>query len=209
MKAFVVMGRTLKAVYDELFLCVFLSLIWWAGTIFIPTAAPVTLGLHHVANRIANYKRVDMSFFWEAARSNVGRGWALYLINLLIPIIIATSIVFYLSTTSWLRVLGFVCIWLFIFVLMISQYYFPLFWQQDEPNLRLVLRNAVLLALQHPLYTLLMLLFQIILLGISVAITLPLFLLAPALIAISANFALNGMLQEVGLAPQPPQAAPR
>jgi uncharacterized membrane protein YesL len=209
MKAFVVMGRTLKAVYDELFLCVFLSLLWWLGTILIVTAAPATVGLHQVANRIANYKRVDSSFFWEAARMNIGRGWLLYAINLVVPIIIVTSIFFYLSTTSWLRVFGFVCIWLFVFVLMISQYYFPLFWQQDEPNIRLVLRNAVLLALQHPLYTFLMLLFQLLLLGLSIAITLPLFLLAPALIAISANFALTGMLQDMGLAPQPPQVSPR
>jgi uncharacterized membrane protein YesL len=209
MKAFVVMGRTLKAVYDELFLCVFLSLIWWLGTVLIVPAAPVTVGLHQVANRIANYKRVDSSFFWEAARANFGRGWLLYLLNLVIPVVIFTSIFFYLSTDGWLRVLGFICIWLFIFVLMISQYYFPLFWQQDEPSLRLILRNAVLLALQHPLYTFLMLLFQLLMLGLSIAVTLPLFLLAPAIIAISANFALTGMLQEMGLAPQPPQAAPR
>jgi uncharacterized membrane protein YesL len=209
MKAFVVMGRTLKAVYDELFLCVFLSIMWWLGTVLVVTAAPATVGLHQVANRIANYKRVDSSIFWEAARSNIGRGWVLYLINLLVPVIIVTSIVFYLGTTGWLRILGFVCVWLFIFILMISQYYFPLFWQQDDPDIRLILRNAVLLALQHPLYTFLMLLFQLLLIGLSVAITLPLFLLAPALIAISANFALTGMLQEVGLAPQPPQAAPR
>jgi uncharacterized membrane protein YesL len=209
MKAFVVMGRTLKAVYDELFLCVFLSLMWWLGTILIVTAAPATVGLHQVANRIANYKRVDSSFFWESARMHIGRGWLLYAINLIIPVIIFTSIFFYLSTTGWLRIFGFICVWLFIFVLMISQYYFPLFWQQDEPDIRLILRNSVLLALQHPLYTFLMLLFQIILLALSTAITLPLILLAPALIAISANFALTGTLQEVGLAPQPPESAPR
>jgi uncharacterized membrane protein YesL len=209
MKAFTVMGRTFKAAYDELFLCVWLSVLWWVGTILVIPAAPVTMGLHQVANRIANYKRVDNSFFWEAARANFGRGWLLYLISLLLPIIIGSSIIFYLSTSGWLRILGFVCIWLIIFALMIGQYYFPLFFQQDEPNIRLVLRNAVLLTLQHPLYTFLMLLFQILLLGISIAITLPLFLLAPALIAISANFALAGMLQEMGLAPQPPQASPR
>jgi uncharacterized membrane protein YesL len=196
-------------VYDELFLCVFLSLIWWLGTVLIVTAAPATVGLHHVANRIANYKRVDNSFFWEGARSNIGRGWLLYLINLVVPIIIATSVVFYLSTTGWLRILGFICIWLFVFILMISQYYFPLFWQQDEPNIRLVLRNSALLALQHPLYTFLMLLFQLILIALSVAITLPVLLLLPAVVAITANFALTGMLQDVGLAPQPPQTAPR
>src|SRR5688500_3355936 len=118
MKAFVIMGRTLKAVYDELFLCVFLSLMWWIGTILILPAAPATVGLHHVANRIANYKRVDSSFFWESARMYIRRGWLLYLINLLVPVIIFTSIFFYLSATGWLRILGFVCVWLFIFVLM-------------------------------------------------------------------------------------------
>jgi uncharacterized membrane protein YesL len=209
MKAFTVMGRVFKAAYDELFLCVWLSVLWWVGTLLVVTAAPATAGLHQVANRMANYKRVDSSFFWEAARANVGRGWLLYLVNLLIPVIIFVSILFYLATDGWLRVFGFVCIWLLIFALMIGQYYFPLFWQQDEPNLRLILRNAVLLALQHPLYTFLMLLFQIFLLALSVAITLPLFLLAPALIAISANFALTGMLQEVGLAPQPPVVSGR
>lgn len=209
MKAFTVMGRTLKAAYDELFLCVWLSVLWWVGTLLVIPAAPVTLGLHQVANRIANYRRVDSGFFWDAAKTNFGRGWLLYLINLLLPVIIGSSIVFYLSTTGWLRVLGFVCIWLLLFALMIGQYYFPLFFQQDEPNIRLVLRNSILLALQHPLYTFLMLLFQLLFLGLSIAITLPLFLLAPAVIAISANFALTGMLQDMGLAPQPPQPSAR
>ena len=40
MKAFTVMGRTIKAVYEELFLCVYLSLLWWLGTVLIVTAAP-------------------------------------------------------------------------------------------------------------------------------------------------------------------------
>lgn len=204
MKAFKVMGRVFKAAYDELFLCVFMSLMWWVGTLLVVTAAPATLGVNQVANRMANYKRVDNSFFWESARSYVGRGWLLYAINLLVPVIIAVSIVFYLSATGWLRFLAFICMWLLLFSLMIGQYFFPLFWQQDEPDIRLIMRNAALLTLQNPLYSFLMLLFQLVLIAISVAITLPLFLLTPALIAISGNFALAGLLQEMGLAPEPP-----
>jgi hypothetical protein len=106
-------------------------------------------------------------------------------------------------------VLGFVCWWLLLFVLMVGQYTFPLFWQQDEPDLRLALRNAALLTLQRPLYTFLMLVFQLVIIGVSVAIALPLFLLTPGLIALSANFALTGILQDLGLAPQPPVVPPR
>lgn len=209
MKAFMVMGRVLKAAYDELFLCVFMSVVWWGGTLLVVTAAPATLGVNNVANRMANYKRVDSSFFWEAARSYMGRGWLLYLISLLLPIIIGVSIVFYLGAAGWLRLLAFVCMWLLLFALMIGQYFFPLFWQQDEPDIRLILRNAALLALQNPLYSFLMLVFQLLLIAISIAITLPLFLLTPALIALCGNFALAGLLQEMGLAPEPPVVSGR
>jgi uncharacterized membrane protein YesL len=209
MKAFTIMGRTLKAAYDELFLCVFLSIIWWIGTILILPAAPVTIGLHQVANRIANYKRVDNSFFWESARQHIGRGWLLYLINLLAPVAIFFNIWFYFNSQGLLQAIGVFWMWLFVLSLMIGQYIFPLFWQQDEPDLKLVLRNATLLALRHPLYTFLILLFQLTLLVLSIGLTLPLILLAPALIALTANFALVGLLQEMGLAPHPPQAPPR
>jgi uncharacterized membrane protein YesL len=209
MKAFLIMGRTLKAAYDELFMVVFLSVAWWIGTVLVLPAGPVTAGIHQVANRLANYKRVDNSFFWEGSRMYVGRSWLLYLVNLLLPVVIGFSIVFYLNTTGWLRVFGFICIWLLLFVLMVGQYTFPLFWQQDEPDIRLALRNAALLTLQRPLYTFLILLFQLLVIGISVAIALPLFLLTPGLIALSANFALAGILQDLGLAPQPPVIPPR
>jgi uncharacterized membrane protein YesL len=209
MKAFAIMGRSLKAAYDELFLCVYLSLLWWVGTLLILPAAPVTAGLHQVANRMANYKRVDSSFFWEAARTKIGKGWLLYLINLLLPAMIAFDIWFFFNSEGWLQILGVFFLWLLIYSLMVIQFTFPLFWQQDEPDIKLVLRNAALLALRSPLYTLLVLLFQLVLLTISAALTLPLIILAPALLAITANFALAGLLQEMGLAPEPPQPSAR
>ena len=38
MKAFLIMGRVIKATYEELFLVVGLSVAWWAGTLLIVTA---------------------------------------------------------------------------------------------------------------------------------------------------------------------------
>ncbi|MEZ4657788.1 MAG: hypothetical protein R2911_09460 [Caldilineaceae bacterium] len=208
MKAFTVMGRTIKAGYEELFLCVFLSLVWWAGTLLIVTAAPATLGLHKVTNRIANYKRVDSSFFWEAARSNIGRGWLLYLLHILIPVAVLFNVYFYISSpVTWMRIIAIAWLWIMLLIAMMMQYLFPLFWQQDEPDFKLILRNALLLALRYPLYTFLMLIFQILLFALSVALTLPLLLLMPALMGLAANFALVGVLQEMGLAEGPPEVA--
>ena len=231
MKAFLVMGRTLKAAYDDLFLCVFLSIAFWVGTLALPLifnslarlvnlplsvvapvtlllmlpAAPVTTGIQKATNRIANYLRVDKSFFWEGTRQYSGRGFLLFAINLLVPAAIIFNIWFYFNSQGWLPIIGVAWIWLLLLWLLMGQYTFPLFWQQDSPDLKLVLRNSALLAVRHPLYSLLMLLFQIVLLAASTALTLPLILLAPGLIALAGNFALAGLLQEIGLAPQPPE----
>lgn len=206
MKAFTVMGRVLKAAYEDLFLCVFMSIAWWIGLLPIVTIAPVTMGTNHVANRIANYKRVDNSFFWEGLRQHIGRGWLMMLITLGAPAAVIFNIWFYANSQGYLRVIGVAWLWMLLLVLMISQYFIPLFWQQDEPSIKLALRNATILALKHPLYTLLILLFQVVLLALSVGLTLPLVLLWPALAALTGNFALAGLLQEMGLAPEPPEA---
>jgi hypothetical protein len=244
MKAFVIMGRVLKAAYDDLFLCVFLSAVWWAVPIILllllgavgqyaggvletlPTPLgiaalavllvivlivqpAIAMGMNYVANRIANYKRADSGFFWEGTREQRRRGFILFFLSLLIPVAIGFNIWFYFNSEGWLQIIGVVWLWLFLFSLMAGQYFFPLLWQQDEPSVRMALRNGILLALQNPLYSFLMLIFQLVLLTISILLTLPLILLAPALIALSGNFALVGLLQEMGLAPQPPEAPMR
>lgn len=227
MKAFIVMVRTIKSSYEELFLCVFLSIIWWVGhsgsivmmfglsqqsillmILGIPLlvlAAPATVGLHRVANRIANYKRVDSSFFWEAARQNIGKGWLVYLIHIILPAAVTFNVWFYINAApSVMRIIGVAWVWILLLILMFIQYLFPLFWQQDEPSIRMILRNAFLLALRYPLYTFLMFIFLILFGTLSAVLTLPLFLLAPAVLAIGANCSLVGVLQEMELAPQPP-----
>jgi len=209
MKAFIVMGRVLKAAYEDLFLCVFMSIAWWIGLLPIVTIAPVTMGVHHVANRLANYKRVDNGFFWEGLRQYIGRGWLLMLICVGAPAAISFNIWFYANSQGYLRIIGVAWMWMLLLALMIGQYIFPLFWQQDEPSIKLVLRNATILALRHPLYSLLMLLFQLVLLALCAVLTLPLVLLWPALMVLTSNFALAGLLQEMGLSPQPPDMPKR
>jgi uncharacterized membrane protein YesL len=122
------------------------------------------------------------------------------------PAAVVFNIWFYANSQGYLRVIGVAWLWMLLLVLMISQYFIPLFWQQDEPSIKLALRNATILALRNPLYTLLILLFQLVLLALSVGLTLPLVLLWPALAALTGNFALAGLLQEMGLAPEPPEA---
>ena len=238
MKAFTVMWRTIKALYEDLLLWVWLSVLWWAGVapiifIFLSLATGIveslilfllagiilfpvglvlassaTAGLHNVANRVANYRRVESAFFWEGARSSIRKSWLLPTINLGILVGVAFNIVWYWRLdTQWSPIIGILWAWVLIIVLMAGRYFFPLLWQQDEMSIKMVLRNAFILALRHPLYTFLMFLFQVLLLVVSVFTVLPIFLLTPAAVVLAMNFSLVGLLQELDLAPEPPPGA--
>lgn len=205
MKAFPAMWRTIKVLYDELFLWVWLSVLWWVGTVLVLPAGPVAAGLHAAANRSANYKRVDSGFFWDAAKGHIGRSWLLVGANLLLHAAVVMNIAFYSnSPATWSRYITIMWLWVIVLVMMAGQYLLPLYWQQDNPSLRLMFRNAYILTLQHPLYTLLILLFQLALIAISFATVLPIFLLMPASVAVAANVGLVNLLQDKGLAPPPP-----
>ncbi|GEM_PF-541117 len=245
MRALTVALRTVQVLYDELFLMVWLSILWWLGALpmllIVSTGAQIGLstvagaptgsgtalvlfvalvlgvgiggvfcamatgGLHRVANRLANYRRVDSSFFWEGATTQVRRSWALLALEILLVAALLFNIVFYLSSPAqWMRVIGMAWIWVLLLGIMAIQYTFALFWQQDEPSLRLVARNALVLTLQHPLYTFTLLLIQLMWVAIAAVTVLPFFLLLPAALAVTANVGLVTLLQEKGLAPPPP-----
>lgn len=234
MKAFRVMGRTLKATYDELFLLVLLSVLWWiaplaiimpalyimqrlhgatmalfgiaAVVLLVVASAPATVGLNRVANRMANYQRVDNSFFWAGAKQNFRRGWILFVFTFILPVGLLFNIWFYGSGRGLMQSFAAFWFWVLLLLMMMGQYLFPLLWQQEDPGLMLLLRNALLLTLRHPLYTFLMLVFQLLVLAISTALAVPLLLLAPGILAVASNFAFTGLLQEMGMAPQPPDS---
>jgi uncharacterized membrane protein YesL len=208
MKAFTVMWRTIRALYEDLLLWVWLSVLWWIGVFLVLPAGPVTAGIHNAANRVANYRRVESAFFYEGARATIGKSWLLLGINLLMIAGVAVNIRFYGSSdASWAQIVSIVWVWIMIIILMAGQYFFPLLWQQDDMSVKMVLRNAFILALRHPLYTFLMFLFQVLLLVVSFVTVLPIFLLTPAAVVLAMNFSLVGLLQELDLAPEPPPGA--
>jgi hypothetical protein len=96
-------------------------------------------------------------------------------------------------------------LWLLVLAMLAVQYFYPLFWQQTEPSLGLIVRNGFLLVARHPLYSLLMFLFQILLIVLSIVLVAPIVLILPGLLILSHNYALIGLLQEMNLAPPPPE----
>ena len=204
MKAFIAVGRALRALYDDLFAYVWLSLLWWLSVVLILPAGPATMALHRVANMSANYKRVDTSDFLKTMRQHIGSGWLFFGGQLVALVGVVVNIVFYLNRPGWSMVAGVAWVWVLLILLFMGQFIFPLFWQQDDRQPLLVVRNALILAFRRPLFSLLLLLLQGILLAISIVVPIFLVLTTPAMIALIANFGMAYVLQEMGMAPLPP-----
>jgi len=204
MKAFAITWRGLAGLFDELFLYIFLSVLWWVGVILVLPAGPVTLALHNVANRTANYKRVDMSLFWGSLRKNIGASWLLFGGSLVAIVGLLANIWFYGVRSGWFFVIAIAWAWVLLIVLMAGQFFFPLFWQQADRRLILIVRNAVIMAFRYPLFSLLLMILQLILFAVSIVIPIFVVLIAPALIALIANFGMVHILQDMDMAPPPP-----
>ncbi len=194
----------MRALYDDLFLYVWLSLLWWAGLILVLPAGPATLGLHRVANRAANYKRVDASYFWQSLRKNIGVSWTLFGGSLLTLIGLISNILFYGNRPGWFFVITVAWLWVLLIFGLMGQFIFPLYCQQDDKRVILVVRNALILAFRNPLFSLLLLILQLILITVSIVIPIFIVLIGPAMVALIANFGMAYLLQNMGLAPTPP-----
>jgi uncharacterized membrane protein YesL len=204
MKAFPVVFRAFKAFYEDLFLCTQVSLLWWVGLLLIVTAAPATYGMNAVTNRLANYKRSELGIFWQEGRGRFGKAWLLFALVVVVVALILLNVWFYSDAGGYWGIAAIVWLWVLFVALMVGQYLFPLMCQQNEPDIRLALRNAGVLALRSPLYTAIGLIVQLLIVFASVSLFVPLLLILPGLIALISNFLLTGLLQEMGLADPPP-----
>jgi len=168
--AFRIAWWSLRDTYEELFILIGANLL--ALLLFIPvvTGPPALAGLHHLGFRIANEKRVELGFFWEGFRSYFLDSWKLAALNVLVFGILGADIWFYLFRTQgvW-RVIGFVSVWLLLIWIVAQLYTFPLLVRQEERKLFLLIKNAILLTLAYPGFSLTTTVLLVLILALSVA----------------------------------------
>jgi uncharacterized membrane protein YesL len=171
----------LRGVYDELFSLAGMGLIWFAVAVLVPYGAfyltarlfpvipvvigavlislipapPITAALYRVTVEIAHERRIEFGYFWQGFRSYFGLSWKIAGLLLISGAILAVDVVFYLRADNMLfSAIGFLGLWACVFWLAIQLYLFPLMITQEDKRLKLILKNAALLALAFPFFTL-------------------------------------------------------
>lgn len=184
MKALRVFWLAIRDLYEELMLLAGVSVLWWLSVLLIIPGPPATAGLYYLAHRIVHERRVEFSFFWEEAKRSFGKSWQLAGVNLLGLIIVLVNFNFYLRLNNALRYAAILWLYLLLLWLAMQIYLFPLLFEMEEPRLGWILRNAVLLPLIRPGYTLLLLILLIAVTFLSSVLFLLLVVAWPALLAL-------------------------
>lgn len=162
--------------------------------IAILAGGPAMAGVHYLTNPIPHEKRIEFSYFWEGLKSYYLKSWQILGLWVGGAVIMATNIWFY--RTWWQQgteiaiIPVILFLWIMVLWLGIEPYLFPLLLEQEDKRVLVVFKNAVLLALVNPGFTVLLM----VLLGATLLLSLvfpPLLLLATfSLVALVDNRAI-------------------
>lgn len=210
MKAFSVVGRALASFYNDLFLLVGMTLLWWVtGGIFVGAsiavawillqsggpwwlapllaipAGPAGAALANVARQSARDLHADRSFFFDGLRQYWRRALALNAIGMVILALLMLNMVFYFSLTGMvLRFLAFFWAYLIVFCLGVQLYLFAVLVGLQVPTVSGALRLAAAMALANPLFSVIVIVLAAILTGLSIILFFVLILAWPAIMAL-------------------------
>ena len=194
-----------KAIQDwwyDLFLLMFMNIVTMLLFIPIITFPPALAGLWNVGNLLAHGKAATWADYFEGFRRYFWKAWRLALLNILIIVIVYTNIRFYTpgiapfeisdNLSTWIRGL-FVAVALLW--LLLQMYLMALLLEQEDQRWRMALRNAAVLFIANPGFTIVLALLLLIVAALSTLFTLPWFLFTLALFAVVCNKAVLHLLE--------------
>jgi uncharacterized membrane protein YesL len=172
------------------------------GLLVLLLPGPGSLGLHSIAAVMARRDSPTWSQFIDGIRGNVGLGLKLFLISLIVTVILAVNMFFYLAAQpEWLKLASVLFAYLLLYWLSMQLYLGPLVVMVGERRLFALYRRAAMLVLAHPIYTLVLLIALLLLLLICL-VAVPIYpLFAMAFSALTGTRALAQLRQKYD--PQP------
>lgn len=210
---FSVLWRSIVDFYNELFPMVGMNLLWMIVTvpfalIFFPIVAgvtqlppelafvpamvflliapnPASAGIHNYANQLVKEERVEFELFKAGLFRYWKRALVLMVFGFLGFALLIGNVAFYLSMEHFLvKALGVMFIYGLVIWGAMQLYLMPLLIEQEDKSIRVLYRNAALLAMDNILVSIVLLLVLLIVSALSVIIPLLVMLLAGTLVAL-------------------------
>ncbi len=187
--------------YLDLIPLITLNVLWFVCSIPLVTLIPATGALFYGTNRLAHGKPAGWREFFEGFRICFRRSWGWGIVNLVVAVGLFANYFFYQA--NWLHVLVFAVaiVWLTIQV-----YNYPLLLEQEQPHLRLALRNSLVLIAKRPLFTLgAAFVIGLLMVGTTIILLPAWMMITASVCAFVANLATLDSIAKVGGKPKPPE----
>jgi uncharacterized membrane protein YesL len=203
--AFRVVRAAIVDLWDNVFLVIFCSLVWLFLVLLIIPGPPATLALFDMAERIARREHLlEFRDYLRAVWARFGVGWrwgavnipvlAILLIDIrVVPRMVSPTVATYLQFFLFLALV----MWI-----VVNWYALAFLFQQKEPSVRQALRNGAVLLLQHPLFTLVLVIITAVLLWLSTILIIVNLLFGPMVVALISTHAVLSRLEPMRAAKQ-------
>lgn len=195
-----VIGRSFVDWWDGWLDMVLVMIVWFVAQITIILGPPATFGLYYVAYSMINGEALGIRGLISGGRKYFWKAWLWGAVNLLVIIILTVNVNFYSNiAASWAPFL-LIIVALLGFLWFCMQFYaLPYFMEQDIKNLFIAMRNGLLTTLAAPFFTFVLMIIVVIVIGLSAAFVIPLFLGLPGVIPLLGVRALYNRLESFGL----------
>jgi uncharacterized membrane protein YesL len=206
MAALRVCGRTLRDSWDDLVQLALLNLAWLGLSLTVVLLPPSTVAMFEATHEIARGRSVTLSDYLRSVPRHLAASWVWVLLNVLVGGVLGVSLAFYAGPELpivALRALFLVAALLWIVSQLLV---WPYRFEQEDPSLRLALRNAVLTTLAAPMFSLVLAAIVAAVLLLSVAVLLPLAVFSTAFLCLLGNHAVLDRLVAFGKRPPPAEA---
>lgn len=225
MRAFTIAARAILSFYNDMFVLIAMSLLWWVtGGIFVGAAGgfalvlftgggpwwiapliaipggPAIIALASVVRQTVRGRAPDRQDYLDALRANWKAGLALHALGMVVLSLLLLNLIFYaFQANITLRVLSVAWAYLVLFWASIQLYVYPFYLALEAPSLGHALRMAALAAFANPLFSALILAIAAVLTAISVVLAVLVFIVWPALLSLLSEHALRLLLERAGV----------
>lgn len=142
-----VFRKTLSDLWDEMYVLVVVNVLWVTLNVLVITGPPATAGLFVLTHRLACGEGASLRGFFEGFRRYFWQSWLWAIVAGAGFFILGGDVVLIggLSSADYvIFIQGFFLMLLFLWAFVLL-YAFPLILEQDQPSLRLALRNALVM----------------------------------------------------------------
>lgn len=136
------------------YIYIWANFLWFVLSLPVITAPAAWAGLIKMSRAAYLTPTADLNDFWEGFRENLKRGALMALLNVILVVVNVSNLMAYQDQTG-LSALLMRIIWILTLVIWIvlQLYMWPLLYELKQPSLSGAMRNAAVMILRNPLFT--------------------------------------------------------